>query len=68
MLKVQEKMIVEMERSVYRRESISIRTKAKGTGIGQMSLQKMIADLTKKIRTTSLDLMECDQGTKKNRN
>ncbi|TPX58301.1 hypothetical protein PhCBS80983_g03231 [Powellomyces hirtus] len=61
MLKLQEKMIAEMEKSVYRRESIATRTKTKGKGGGQMSLQNAIADLTKKIRTTLSDLRECDQ-------
>ncbi|KAJ3014618.1 Coiled-coil domain-containing protein 40 [Thoreauomyces humboldtii] len=68
MLKLQEKMIAEMEKSVYRRESIATRTKTKGKGGGQLSLQNAIADLTKKIRTTLGDLRECDQdvGTLQN--
>ncbi|TPX67959.1 hypothetical protein SpCBS45565_g03525 [Spizellomyces sp. 'palustris'] len=61
MLKLQEKMVAEMEKSVYRRESITARTKTKGKGGGQISLQKAITDLTKKIRMTMNDLRECDQ-------
>ncbi|KAI9098134.1 hypothetical protein DFS34DRAFT_704117 [Phlyctochytrium arcticum] len=60
MLKLQEKMISEMEKSVYRRESIAARTKTKGKGGNHASLQKAIADLAKKLRTTMNDLRECD--------
>ncbi|KAJ3279438.1 Coiled-coil domain-containing protein 40 [Borealophlyctis nickersoniae] len=60
LLKLQEKMIAEMEKSVWRRDSIAARTKTKGKGGGQASLQKQIADLTKKIRQTLSDLKECD--------
>ncbi|KAJ3049688.1 Coiled-coil domain-containing protein 40 [Rhizophlyctis rosea] len=61
LLKLQEKMISEMEKSVYRRDSIAARTKSKGKGGGQMTLQKHIADLTKRIRQTLNDLKECEQ-------
>ncbi|KAJ3219217.1 Coiled-coil domain-containing protein 40 [Dinochytrium kinnereticum] len=61
MLKLQEKMIAEMEKSVYRRESIAARTKTKGKGGGQAVLQKEIAELTKKIRQTMNDVKECDK-------
>ncbi|KAI9201921.1 uncharacterized protein BJ171DRAFT_569980 [Polychytrium aggregatum] len=61
MLKLQEKMIAEMEKSVFRRETIASRTKTKGKGGGQMSLQKAIADLTKKTRQTMNDVKECDR-------
>ncbi|KAI8593523.1 hypothetical protein BDZ88DRAFT_503833 [Geranomyces variabilis] len=61
MLKLQEKMVAEMEKSVWRRESIGTRTKSKGKGGGQQGLQNAIADLTKKIRGTISDLKECDQ-------
>ncbi|KAL2912923.1 Coiled-coil domain-containing protein 40 [Polyrhizophydium stewartii] len=61
MLKLQEKMISEMEKSVYRRESISNRGKAKGKGSVQLSLQKAISELSKKIRQTILDVQDCDQ-------
>jgi hypothetical protein len=62
MMKVQEKMISEMEQSVYRRESISMRTRTKGNGGGQLALHKQIADLTKKIKQTAYDVQECDKG------
>jgi hypothetical protein len=62
MLKLQERMISEMEKSVYRRESIASRTKTKGKGGGQMMLQKEIAELTKKIRQTMNDVADCDNG------
>ncbi|KAJ3395917.1 Coiled-coil domain-containing protein 40 [Lobulomyces angularis] len=64
MLKVQEKMISEMEKSVFRRETISIRTKTKGSGGGQFQLQKNIQDITKKIRQTSFDVSECENETR----
>ncbi|KAJ3110385.1 Coiled-coil domain-containing protein 40 [Phlyctochytrium bullatum] len=60
MLKLQEKMIAEMEKSVYRRESIAARTKTKGKGGGQAVLQKEIADFTKKIKQTMADVKDCD--------
>jgi hypothetical protein len=62
MLKLQEKMIAEMEKSVYRRESINSKGKAKGKGAGQLSLQKHISDLTKKIQQAVQDIKECEQG------
>ncbi|KAK5668593.1 hypothetical protein BDV3_003240 [Batrachochytrium dendrobatidis] len=61
MLKLQEKMIGEMEKSVYRRESISSRGQAKGKGSVQISLQKAIAELTKKIKQTIQDVEDCHQ-------
>ncbi|TPX77613.1 hypothetical protein CcCBS67573_g01099 [Chytriomyces confervae] len=61
MLKLQERMIAEMEKSVYRRESISTRTKTKGKGSSQAMLQKDIADLGKKIRMTLNDVTESEQ-------
>ncbi|ORY39498.1 hypothetical protein BCR33DRAFT_719975 [Rhizoclosmatium globosum] len=61
MLKLQERMIAEMEKSVYRRESIATRTKTKGKGSSQAMLQKDIADLTKKIRMTVNDVNESEQ-------
>ncbi|KAI8833737.1 hypothetical protein BC829DRAFT_422442 [Chytridium lagenaria] len=51
MLKLQEKMIAEMEK----------KTKTKGKGGGQAVLQKEIAELTKKIRQTMNDVKECDK-------
>lgn len=62
MLKLQEKMIGEMEKSVYRRESISTKGKLKGKGAGQLSLSKTILDLKKKIKQTIHDVQECEQG------
>jgi hypothetical protein len=62
MLKIQEKMITEMEASVHRRESISMRTRTKGSGGGQLALHKQIADLGKKIKQTAYDVQECDKG------
>jgi hypothetical protein len=62
MLKLQEKMISEMEKSVHRRESISIKGKLSGKGSGQLSLSKAIADLKKKINLTIHDIQECDHG------
>lgn len=62
MMKLQEKMIAEMEKSVYRRESIATRGQTKGKGSTQMVLQKSIADLTKKVKQTIQDIKECDQG------
>ncbi|KAI8928706.1 hypothetical protein BC831DRAFT_497372 [Entophlyctis helioformis] len=61
MLKLQEKMISEMEKSVYRRESIANRGKAKGKGSSQISLQKAIGELTKKIKQTIQDVQDCEQ-------
>ena len=63
MQKLQEKMIAEMEKAVYRRESISSKSKLRGKHVGPGSLQKAIADLTKKIKTTINDIQECDNGT-----
>ncbi|KAJ3359368.1 Coiled-coil domain-containing protein 40 [Kappamyces sp. JEL0680] len=63
MLKLQEKMIAEMEKSVYRRESISSKGKAKGKGAGQLSLQKHITDLTRKIQQAVQDIKDCEQGS-----
>ncbi|KAI8800296.1 hypothetical protein BJ742DRAFT_881140 [Cladochytrium replicatum] len=60
LLKVQEKLIVEMEKSVERRESISIRTKTRGRGGGQAALEKLIAELNKKLRMTANDVKECE--------
>lgn len=62
MMKIQEKMITEMEHSVHRRESISMRTRSKGNGGGQLTLQKQISELTKKIKQTAYDVQECDKG------
>ncbi|KAI8622572.1 hypothetical protein BC830DRAFT_1088809 [Chytriomyces sp. MP71] len=61
MLKLQERMIAEMEKSVYRRESIATRTKTKGKGSSQAMLQKDIVDLGKKIRMTMSDVTESEQ-------
>lgn len=60
MLKLQEKMISEMEKSVYRRESIATRTKTKGKGGNQAVLQKEIAELTKKLKQALTDTRECE--------
>ncbi|KAH6573165.1 hypothetical protein BASA60_006179 [Batrachochytrium salamandrivorans] len=59
MLKLQEKMISEMEKSVHRRDSISSRGMAKGKGTVQISLQKAIIELTKKIKQTIQDVEDC---------
>ncbi|KAJ2998813.1 hypothetical protein HDV02_004053 [Globomyces sp. JEL0801] len=61
MLKLQEKMIAEMEKSVYRRESISTKSHAKGKGSSQASLQKAIIDLTKRIKQAVTDVKECEK-------
>lgn len=63
MLKLQEKMISEMEKSVYRRESISSKGKSKGQGSIQISLQKHISELKKKIQQAVNDIKDCEQGT-----
>jgi hypothetical protein len=60
MLKLQEKMIQEMEKSVYRRESIGTKGAAK-TG-NQQTLSKQISDLTKKIEKAVADIKEIDGG------
>ena len=62
MQKLQEKMIAEMEKAVFRRESIAIKGKLRGKHQGPGSLQKAIADLTKKIKTTLNDIEECENG------
>jgi coiled-coil domain-containing protein 40 len=62
MLKLQERMIAEMEKSVHRRESIASRTKTKGKGGSQASLQKEIMDLSKKIKQIMNDVRDCEQG------
>ena len=77
MLKLQEKMISEMERSIYRRESISskydfigvfenndnvCRGQSKGKGAGQLALQKTLADLSKKLQLAIKDIKDCEQG------
>jgi coiled-coil domain-containing protein 40 len=62
MLKLQEKMIQEMEKSVYRRESISNKGTAKGKTVNQMSLSKQIADLTKKIEKAVEDMKDVEKG------
>ncbi|KAJ3331018.1 Coiled-coil domain-containing protein 40, partial [Blyttiomyces sp. JEL0837] len=64
MLKLQEKMIAEMEKSVYRRESIANRTKTKGKGGNQAVLQKEIAEFTKKIKQTMSDVKDCENDIK----
>lgn len=61
MLKLQEKMITEMERSVYRRETIQNKSKTRNKSVGQISLQKTIAELTKKLRQTVGDIKECEK-------
>ena len=68
MHKLQEKMISEMEKAVHRRESISTKGKLRGKHQGPGSLQKSIADLTKKIKTTLADIQECENGKFKERN
>ncbi|KAI9328619.1 hypothetical protein BDR26DRAFT_808293 [Obelidium mucronatum] len=60
MLKLQERMIAEMEKSVYRRESIATRTKTKGKGSSQAMLQKDISELAKKIRMTVNDVNDSE--------
>ncbi|KAI9355978.1 hypothetical protein DFJ73DRAFT_249949 [Zopfochytrium polystomum] len=60
MLKLQEKMISEMEKSVFRRESIATRTKTKGKGGNQAILQKEIAELAKKMKQTIADTRDCE--------
>ncbi|KAJ3273941.1 Coiled-coil domain-containing protein 40 [Terramyces sp. JEL0728] len=62
MLKLQEKMIAEMEKSVYRRESISSKGTSKPKGSSQITLQKAIIDLQKKVQQAVKDIMECEQG------
>ena len=61
MLKIQEKMIAEMEKSVYRRDSISQRTQSKGKNGGQVALEKSIVEVTKKIRQSAYDVSECER-------
>jgi hypothetical protein len=62
MQKLQEKMILEMEKAVHRRDSIATKGKLRGKNQGPGSLQKQIADLTKKVKTTMNDIQECDKG------
>ncbi|KAJ3260019.1 Coiled-coil domain-containing protein 40 [Boothiomyces macroporosus] len=61
MLKLQEKMIAEMEKSVYRRESISSKGTSKPKGSSQITLQKAIIDLQKKVQQAVKDVKECEQ-------
>jgi hypothetical protein len=60
MLKLQEKMIQEMEKSVYRRESIGTKGMAKTTN--QQTLSKQISDLTKKIEKAVSDIKDIESG------
>jgi hypothetical protein len=62
MLKLQEKMIQEMEKSVYRRESISNKGTAQGKNVNQMTLSKQISDLTKKIQKAVQDIKDVEKG------
>ena len=60
--KVQEKMIKEMEKSIYRRESIAARgsSSAKNNGMTQAALKKRIAELQKKLKQTTTDTAACE--------
>ena len=62
MYKLQEKMIAEMEKAVFRRESIASKGKLRGKHQGPGSLQKAITDLKKNIKTTIGDIQECERG------
>jgi len=63
LLRLQEKMIVEMEKAVYRREYIQMKgyTKPNTMSNAQTQFNKTIADLQKKIKIISSDLRECDK-------
>ncbi len=62
MYKLQERMIAEMEKAVFRRESIANKGKLRGKHQGPGSLQKAISDLKKNIKTTISDIQECENG------
>ncbi|OUM59987.1 hypothetical protein PIROE2DRAFT_46641 [Piromyces sp. E2] len=63
LLRLQEKMIVEMEKAVYRREYIQMKGYSKPNTItnAQTQFNKTIIDLQKKIKIISSDLKECDK-------
>lgn len=42
--------------------AVNFRGKAKAKGASQISLQKAIGDLTKKIKQTIQDVADCDAG------
>lgn len=62
MMKLQEKLISEIESTVYRRETISIKGKLKGKGTQQMALIKTIGELKLKIKQTIREVHDCKQG------
>ncbi|KAI9005959.1 hypothetical protein BC832DRAFT_460595 [Gaertneriomyces semiglobifer] len=71
MLKLQEKMVSEMERSVWRRESIHQRVTGGGTtkGVakktsGGVMIQKEIVELGRRVKRVLDDLRECDEDMK----
>lgn len=61
LLKLQEKMISEMEKSVTRRESIATKAKTKGKVMNQATVQKGILDASKRLKQTVADVRECDR-------
>ncbi|ORX50411.1 hypothetical protein BCR36DRAFT_583539 [Piromyces finnis] len=63
LLRLQEKMIVEMEKAVYRREYIQMKGYSKPNTMNNVQTQhnKAIIDLQKKIKIISSDLRECDK-------
>lgn len=61
MLKLQEKMVMEMERAVQRRELLSIKNANKSKGAAQTQLVKVMADLNKKHRQTIAGIQMCNE-------
>jgi chromosome segregation ATPase len=63
LLRLQEKMIVEMEKAVYRREYIQMKGYSKPNIMtnAQTQYNKVITELQKRIKIISSDLRECDR-------
>ncbi|ORX78919.1 hypothetical protein BCR32DRAFT_281838 [Anaeromyces robustus] len=63
LLRLQEKMIVEMEKAVYRREYIQMKGYSKPNTVtnAQTQYNKAINELQKRIKIISSDLRECDK-------
>eukprot|EP00833_Pecoramyces_ruminatium_P005586 jgi/Orpsp1_1/1179618/evm.model.c7180000070087.1 len=63
LLRLQEKMIVEMEKAVYRREYIQMKGYSKPNTMtnAQSQFNKVITELQKRIKIISSDLRECDK-------
>jgi hypothetical protein len=60
--KIQEKLVTEMEKCVVRRETIALRSKLRGHGYTQASLNKAIAQINKQLKTVMGDMREVDKG------